>query len=113
MPELTPTVAPGRAPPIYSEASPKACNRGRVTAEPSEARHGGGAVVFGNLHAWWAEIVPWLREPVDAWHVYGSAVTVRLTRLGRRTARGTGDWLPVLWASPGPEAGALRLPRGS
>ncbi len=51
---------------------------------------------FGNLHAYKDEIVPWLQELADACHVYGCAVMMQLTHLGRRTAWNKADWLPVV-----------------
>lgn len=55
---------------------------------------------FGNLHAYRDEIVPWLRAIADDCHEHGAAVMIQLTHLGRRTSWSTGDWLPVLSASP-------------
>ncbi len=55
---------------------------------------------FGNLHAYKDEIVPWLSELTEDCHAEGCAVMIQLTHLGRRTGWNTGDWLPVLSASP-------------
>ena len=58
------------------------------------------APVFGNLHAYKDEIVPWLRRLADECHDYGTAVMIQLTHLGRRTVWNKADWLPVLAPSP-------------
>ena len=71
----------------------------------------GGAIVsadsppaFGNLHAYDDEIVPWIRRLTDGIHEHGAAAMIQLTHLGRRTAYGQADWLPVVAPS------ALREP---
>ncbi|MFJ8925528.1 FAD-dependent oxidoreductase [Streptomyces sp. NPDC102364] len=68
---------------------------------------GGSAVVspdsppsFGNLLLYRDEIVPWLRLLADDVHAAGAAVMCQVTHLGRRTSNYTGDWLPVVAASP-------------
>ncbi|MBA0051076.1 N-methylproline demethylase [Streptomyces sp. AJS327] len=68
---------------------------------------GGSAVVspdsppaFGNLLLYRDEVVPWLRRLADDVHAEGAAVMCQITHLGRRTRNDTGDWLPVLSASP-------------
>jgi len=68
---------------------------------------GGSAIVdrdsppaFGNLHLWDDRIVPHLRALADAVHADGAAVMCQITHLGRRTSSTTGDWLPVVAASP-------------
>ena len=68
---------------------------------------GGSAVVapdsppsFGNLLLYQDEIVPWLRRLTDDVHEAGAAVMCQVTHLGRRTSSYTGDWLPVVYASP-------------
>lgn len=68
---------------------------------------GGSAIVdrdsppaFGNLHLWDDRIVPHLRALADAVHAHGAAVMCQITHLGRRTSSTTGDWLPVVAASP-------------
>ena len=68
---------------------------------------GGSAVVapdsppsFGNLLLYKDEIVPWLRRLTDDVHEAGAAVMCQVTHLGRRTSNFTGDWLPVVYASP-------------
>jgi N-methyl-L-proline demethylase len=68
---------------------------------------GGSAVVspdsppsFGNLLLYKDEIVPWLRRLSDDVHEAGAAVVCQITHLGRRTSNFTGDWLPVVYASP-------------
>lgn len=55
---------------------------------------------FNNLVVWKDEIVPWMRELVEACHEHGAAVMIQLTHLGRRTRWDKGDWLPVI--APGP-----------
>jgi 2,4-dienoyl-CoA reductase-like NADH-dependent reductase (Old Yellow Enzyme family) len=68
---------------------------------------GGSAVVapdsppsFGNLLLYKDEIVPWLRRLTDDVHEAGAAVMCQVTHLGRRTSNFTGDWLPLVYASP-------------
>ncbi|GAA2617570.1 FAD-dependent oxidoreductase [Streptomyces axinellae] len=68
---------------------------------------GGSAVVspdsppaFGNLLLYRDDVVPWLRRLADDVHGAGAAVMCQVTHLGRRTSNYTGDWLPVLSASP-------------
>lgn len=52
--------------------------------------------VFGNLHVYKDEIVPWLKRMADACHEHGSACMIQLTHLGRRTVWNGADWLPVV-----------------
>lgn len=66
---------------------------------------------FGNLHAFRDEIVPWLKELTDSCHEHGCAVMIQLTHLGRRTRWNTGDWLPVLSASPVREPAHRSFPK--
>ncbi|MGP4018749.1 oxidoreductase [Saccharopolyspora sp. 5N708] len=68
---------------------------------------GGSAVVspdsppsFGNLLLYRDDVVPWLRRLADDVHAEGAAVMSQITHLGRRTSNYSGDWLPVLSASP-------------
>lgn len=68
---------------------------------------GGSAVVspdsppsFGNLLLYRDDIVPWLRRLADDVHGAGAAVMCQVTHLGRRTSNYSGDWLPVVSASP-------------
>jgi 2,4-dienoyl-CoA reductase-like NADH-dependent reductase (Old Yellow Enzyme family) len=68
---------------------------------------GGSAVVspdsppsFGNLLLYRDEAVPWLRRLADDVHAAGAAVMCQVTHLGRRTSNYSGDWLPVVFASP-------------
>ncbi|OEU96191.1 NADH:flavin oxidoreductase [Streptomyces oceani] len=68
---------------------------------------GGSAVVspdsppaFGNLLLYRDDIVPWLRRLADEVHEAGAAVMCQVTHLGRRTSNYSGDWLPVVAASP-------------
>lgn len=55
--------------------------------------------VFNNILAYKDEVVPWMRDLVDACHEYGTAVMIQLTHLGRRTRWDKGDWLPAVSAS--------------
>lgn len=55
---------------------------------------------FGNLHIYKDEIVPWFRALSAAVHAHGAALMCQITHLGRRTYWNTGDWLPVVSASP-------------
>jgi len=66
---------------------------------------------FGNLHAFRDEIVPWLSELTDACHEHDCKVMIQLTHLGRRTRWNTGDWLPVLSASPVREPAHRAFPK--
>lgn len=66
---------------------------------------------FGNLHAYKDEIVPWLKSLADECHEHGCAVMIQITHLGRRTGWNTGDWLPVLSASPVREAAHRAFPK--
>ena len=68
---------------------------------------------FGNLHAWRDEIVPWLKRLADDCHEQGAAVMIQLTHLGRRTRWNTGDWLPVLSASPVREPAHRSFPKAA
>jgi 2,4-dienoyl-CoA reductase-like NADH-dependent reductase (Old Yellow Enzyme family) len=68
---------------------------------------GGSAVVapdspsaFGNLHLYKDEIVPWLATLADQVHALGALVMCQITHLGRRTSNYSGDWLPLVAASP-------------
>jgi N-methyl-L-proline demethylase len=69
--------------------------------------------VFGNLHAYRDEIVPWLMRLADDCHEHGAAVMIQLTHLGRRTRWNTGDWLPVLSASPLREPAHRSFPKAA
>jgi 2,4-dienoyl-CoA reductase-like NADH-dependent reductase (Old Yellow Enzyme family) len=78
----------------------------------------GGAIVshdsppaFGNLHAYDDAIVPWIRRLTDGIHDRGAAVMIQLTHLGRRTAYGQADWLPVVAPSPLREAAHRTIPK--
>ncbi|MEO9612139.1 MAG: NADH:flavin oxidoreductase [Nitratireductor sp.] len=66
---------------------------------------------FGNLHAFRDEIVPWLAELTEACHEHDCKVMIQLTHLGRRTGWNTGDWLPVLSASPVREPAHRAFPK--
>jgi 2,4-dienoyl-CoA reductase-like NADH-dependent reductase (Old Yellow Enzyme family) len=79
---------------------------------------GGSAVVspdsppsFGNLLLYKDEIVPWLQRLADDVHEAGAAVMCQVTHLGRRTSNYTGDWLPVVAASPLREAAHRAFPK--
>ena len=66
---------------------------------------------FGNLHAYDDAIVPWIRRMTDEVHEHGAACMIQLTHLGRRTAWGQEDWLPVLSASPLREPAHRAIPK--
>ncbi|MFD7296878.1 FAD-dependent oxidoreductase [Streptomyces sp. NPDC059897] len=81
---------------------------------------GGSAVVspdsppsFGNLLLHRDEIVPWLRLLADDVHAAGAAVMCQVTHLGRRTSNYTGDWLPVVAASPLREPAHRAFPKAA
>ncbi len=78
----------------------------------------GGAIVsadsppaFGNLHAYDDDIVPWIRRLTDGIHEHGAAAMIQLTHLGRRTAYGQADWLPVVAPSPLREPAHRTIPK--
>ena len=81
---------------------------------------GGSAVVapdsppsFGNLLLYKDEIVPWLRELTDDVHEAGAAVMCQVTHLGRRTSNFSGDWLPLVYASPLREPAHRSFPKAA
>ncbi|WP_405876340.1 FAD-dependent oxidoreductase [Streptomyces sp. NBC_00005] len=81
---------------------------------------GGSAVVspdsppaFGNLLLYRDDIVPWLRRLADDVHRAGAAVMCQVTHLGRRTSNFTGDWLPVVSASPLREPAHRAFPKAA
>ncbi|MEU5952320.1 FAD-dependent oxidoreductase [Streptomyces sp. NPDC047525] len=81
---------------------------------------GGSAVVspdsppsFGNLLLYRDEIVPWLRRLADDVHDAGAAVMCQVTHLGRRTSNYSGDWLPVVSASPLREPAHRAFPKAA
>ncbi|MFI6403826.1 FAD-dependent oxidoreductase [Streptomyces sp. NPDC050548] len=81
---------------------------------------GGSAVVspdsppaFGNLLLYRDDIVPWLRRLADDVHEAGAAVMCQVTHLGRRTSNFTGDWLPVVSASPLREPAHRAFPKAA
>ncbi|MEY9840891.1 FAD-dependent oxidoreductase [Streptacidiphilus sp. EB103A] len=81
---------------------------------------GGSAVVspdsppsFGNLLLYRDDIVPWLRRLADEVHDAGAAVMCQVTHLGRRTSNYSGDWLPVLSASPLREPAHRAFPKAA
>jgi 2,4-dienoyl-CoA reductase-like NADH-dependent reductase (Old Yellow Enzyme family) len=67
--------------------------------------------VFGNLHAYRDEIVPWLKRLADACHEHGSACMIQLTHLGRRTVWNGADWLPVVSPSNAREPAHRAFPK--
>ncbi|WP_382467540.1 FAD-dependent oxidoreductase [Streptomyces ochraceiscleroticus] len=81
---------------------------------------GGSAVVspdsppsFGNLLLYRDDIVPWLRRLADDVHGAGAAVMCQVTHLGRRTSNYSGDWLPVVSASPLREPAHRAFPKAA
>lgn len=81
---------------------------------------GGSAVIspdsppaFGNLLLYSDEIVPWLRRLADDVHEAGAAVMCQVTHLGRRTSNYTGDWLPLVSASPLREPAHRSFPKAA
>ncbi len=79
---------------------------------------GGSAVVapdsppsFGNLHLYQDEIVPWLGRVAEAVHEHGAHVMCQITHLGRRTSNYSGDWLPLVAASPLRERAHRAVPK--
>jgi 2,4-dienoyl-CoA reductase-like NADH-dependent reductase (Old Yellow Enzyme family)/thioredoxin reductase len=67
--------------------------------------------VFNNILAYKDEVVPWLKDMVDACHEHGTAVMIQLTHLGRRTGWNKGDWLPVVSPSHEREASHRSFPK--
>lgn len=67
--------------------------------------------VFNNILAYKDEVVPWLKDLVDACHEHGTAVMIQLTHLGRRTRWDKGDWLPVVAPSHEREAAHRAFPK--
>ena len=81
---------------------------------------GGSAVVspdsppsFGNLLLYRDDIVPWLRLLADEVHEAGAAVMCQITHLGRRTSNYSGDWLPLVAASPLREPAHRSFPKAA
>jgi 2,4-dienoyl-CoA reductase-like NADH-dependent reductase (Old Yellow Enzyme family) len=66
---------------------------------------------FNNVLAYRDEVVPWLRDLVDAVHEHGAAVMIQLTHLGRRTGWSKADWLPVVSPSHEREAAHRAFPK--
>ena len=66
---------------------------------------------FNNVLAYRDEVVPWLKDLVDACHEHGAAVMIQLTHLGRRTGWSKGDWLPVVSPSHEREAAHRAFPK--
>ena len=67
--------------------------------------------VFNNILAYKDEVVPYLKDMVDACHEHGAAVMIQLTHLGRRTGWNKGDWLPVVSPSHAREAAHRAFPK--
>lgn len=67
--------------------------------------------VFNNILAYKDEVVPWMKNVVDACHEHGTAVMIQLTHLGRRTAWSKADWLPVVSPSHHREASHRSFPK--
>src|SRR3546814_1709597 len=67
--------------------------------------------VFNNILAYKDEVVPWLKEMVDACHEYGTAVMIQLSHLGRRTRWDKSDWLPFVAPSHAREASPRAFPK--
>jgi 2,4-dienoyl-CoA reductase-like NADH-dependent reductase (Old Yellow Enzyme family)/thioredoxin reductase len=67
--------------------------------------------VFNNILAYKDEVVPWLKDMVDACHEHGTAVMIQLTHLGRRTGWNKADWLPVVSPSHEREAAHRSFPK--
>ena len=81
---------------------------------------GGSAVVapdsppaFGNLLLYKDEIVPWLRAIADDVHEAGAGLMCQVTHLGRRSSSYTGDWLPMVSASPVREPAHRAFPKAA
>lgn len=66
---------------------------------------------FGNLRAYDDRIVPLMARLAEDCHAEGCAVMIQLTHLGRRTSYASGDWLPVLAASPVREPAHRTIPK--
>ncbi|MDX7951222.1 NADH:flavin oxidoreductase [Lichenihabitans sp. Uapishka_5] len=67
--------------------------------------------VFNNVLAYKDEVVPWMRDLVDACHEHGAAVMIQLSHLGRRTRWDKGDWMPVVSPSHHREAAHRAFPK--
>ncbi|MBT6136167.1 MAG: FAD-dependent oxidoreductase [Rhodospirillaceae bacterium] len=81
---------------------------------------GGSALVapdsppaFGNLLVYKDEIVPWFRELADGVHEHGATVMCQITHLGRRSSWSSGDWMPLVAASPVREAAHRAFPKAA
>ncbi len=79
---------------------------------------GGSSVVsldspqaFGNIELFRDEVVTWFAELADAVHEHGAAIMCQVTHLGRRTGWNTGEWLPVVAASPVREPAHRTFPK--
>jgi 2,4-dienoyl-CoA reductase-like NADH-dependent reductase (Old Yellow Enzyme family)/thioredoxin reductase len=67
--------------------------------------------VFNNILAYKDEVVPWMKDLVDACHDHGAAVMIQITHLGRRTRWDKGHWLPVVSPSHHKEAAHRAFPK--
>lgn len=67
--------------------------------------------VFNNILAYKDEVVPWMKDVVDACHEHGAAVMIQLTHLGRRTRWDKGDWLPAVSPSHNREPAHRAFPK--
>ena len=67
--------------------------------------------VFGNLHAYDDDIVPWIQRLTDGVHEHGAACMIQLTHLGRRSVWSHDDWLPVVAPSPIREPAHRAIPK--
>ncbi|PSJ63193.1 NADH:flavin oxidoreductase [Pseudaminobacter soli (ex Li et al. 2025)] len=67
--------------------------------------------VFNNILAYKDEVVPWMKDVVDACHEHGAAVMIQLTHLGRRTRWDKGDWLPAVSPSHNREPSHRAFPK--
>ncbi len=67
--------------------------------------------IFNNILAYKDEVVPWMKNVVDACHEHGTAVMIQLTHLGRRSGWSKGDWLPIVSPSHHREAAHRAFPK--
>lgn len=66
---------------------------------------------FNNILLYKDEVVPWMKDLVDACHEEGAAVMIQITHLGRRTRWDRGFWLPVVSSSHRKEAAHRAFPK--
>ena len=67
--------------------------------------------VFGTLHAYNDDIVPWIQRLTDGVHEHGAACMIQLTHLGRRSVWSHDDWLPVIAPSSIREPSHRAIPK--